>query len=336
MRYFPIFTDVHEKPIVIIGGGEDATRKVRLLAKSSACIKLVAARLTPELEHLVSLGDVQWLGQTYFAHQLDGAALAIIADTTLARRAAKDARARNIPVNVVDQPDLCSFLTPAIVDRDPVVIAIGTEGTGPVLAQIIKARIEALLHPALGGLATFAQSLRPRAEKLIPPGKARRAFWRRIFTGTVRDTFLRGDGPAVHTAVVNALADHKDDKAGRIDFIGGAAGDADLLTLRGQRKLLEADIIITGNSTTPALLDYARRDAERIIVDGEMPTQVLAALARDGKAIVRLLPGIVSRQSAEVSVIAGMNFDFDIVPGVESAAIVPFVPFKRQLAGSSL
>ena len=156
----------------------------------------------------------------------------------------KDARERNVPVNVIDRPKLCTFITPALVDRDPVIIAIGTEGSGPVLARLIKARIEALLHPAIGALASYASALRSRVETELPKGRQRRAFWRQFFSGPARDAFFDRDDEAVSKTVSTTISENQQTQPGRVDFIGGASGDAELITLKAQRRLIEADVII--------------------------------------------------------------------------------------------
>ena len=193
MRYFPIFTHIEDKPVLVVGGGEDAARKVRLLLKTSAKVRIVARTLTPELDGLVSHGGIEWCGLDYAPALLDDAALVYVADDDLAQQVSQDAQSRNVPVNVIDKPDLSTFITPALIDRDPVVVAIGTEGSGPVLAQLIKAHVEALLPSSLGGLASYAQSLRGRVETILPARRARRDFWPAFFTGKSRDAFLRRD-----------------------------------------------------------------------------------------------------------------------------------------------
>src|SRR3954470_12836849 len=163
MRYFPMFLDMRDRRVVVVGGGEEALRKVRLLLKSEASVTLVADRLHPELDGLVSHGAVAWLGTCFEAAMLDGAALVFVAaDAALEAAVSAAAQDRGIPVNVVDRADLSTVITPAIIDRDPLVIAIGTEGAAPVLGQGIRQEIEAMLPPRLGALARRAVQLRAR------------------------------------------------------------------------------------------------------------------------------------------------------------------------------
>ncbi|MGI9374439.1 MAG: NAD(P)-dependent oxidoreductase [Hyphomicrobiales bacterium] len=337
MRYFPIFTHIEDKSVLVVGGGEDAARKVRLLAKTSANIRIVAQTLTAELDGLVSHGAIEWCGHTYTPALLDDAALVYVAQDDLARQVSADAQARNVPVNVVDKPDLSTFITPALIDRDPVVVAIGTEGSGPVLAQLIKAHVEALLPTSLGALASYAQSLRGRVETVLPAGRARRDFWRTFFTGKSRDAFLRRDEKGFQSALEDALATPKIKKAGRVDFIGWSSGAADLLTIKAHRKLIEADILIYEAGTSPEILEFARRDAERLIIPSGAASAELVELASSGKSIVRLIPGAFSRQSTEVAALQRGGIAFDVVPGVDLATVLSFPDtHQRQSEGVAL
>jgi uroporphyrin-III C-methyltransferase/precorrin-2 dehydrogenase/sirohydrochlorin ferrochelatase len=188
MRYFPVFFDLEDRKVVVIGGGEEALRKVRLLLKTSAKIDVVAPVLHDEL---AAEPRVRWAGKAYEAGYLDGAALVYSADKELNERVSKDAQARGIPVNAVDAADISSFIVPSIVDRDPVVVAIGTEGTAPVLAQGIRMKIDALLPQDMGELARRAASLREHVAGRIPFANRRRSFWQEFFFGKVRKAFER-------------------------------------------------------------------------------------------------------------------------------------------------
>src|SRR5262245_50222948 len=271
MRYFPIFLDLRERRVVVVGGGEEALRKVRLLLKSEAVVTLVADRLHPELDGLVSHGAVAWLGTVFEDSMLDGAALVFVAaDEVLEQAASTAARARAIPVNVVDRADLSTAITPAIVDRDPLVIAIGTEGAAPVLGQGIRQEIEAMLPPRLGALARRAVALRAKVAARFDHGAPRRDFWRRFFFGTLRTSFL-ADRPATFEKALAAQLDlSPKQRCGRVALVGAGPGDPELLTLKAQRKLLEADVIVHDRLVGPGILEYARRDAIRIPV-GKTP-----------------------------------------------------------------
>ena len=199
---------------------------------------------------------------------LDGAALVISADATLNEAVAAAATARNIPVNAVDRADLSTFIVPSIVDRSPVVVAIGTEGTSPMLGQGLRARIDAMLPQALGKLAEAAGALRvPRCATQLPQGNRRRSFWQRFFFGDVRDAFIAGMSTSVTPRASKTCSATKRRRAeGRVAFVNAGPGDPELLTMRAQRKLLEADVIVHDRFVPPAILEMARRDAVRISV----------------------------------------------------------------------
>lgn len=180
MRYFPIFVDLQGRRVVVVGGGEEALRKVRLLLKTDAVIEVVAPQLHAEL---AESSRVHWVGTEFRPALLDGAALVCSADKALNAQVSAEAQARGIPVNAVDEADISTFIVPSIVDRDPVVVAIGTEGTAPVLGQSIRAKIDGLLPHSLGKVAARAQGLRERVANLVPAGNRRRAFWHDFFFG---------------------------------------------------------------------------------------------------------------------------------------------------------
>ncbi|MGO4835633.1 NAD(P)-dependent oxidoreductase, partial [Rhizobiaceae sp. 2RAB30] len=185
LNAFPVFVRVEGRVVVIVGNGDEALAKARLMAQSSAAIRLVADQPDHALAAWIAATEVAHVRVPYDASVLDGAVLAFAAtgDETLDRRISDDARALSIPVNAVDRPECCDFFTPALVNRAPVAIAIGTEGAGPVLAQLIRARIDQMLSPSLGQLAMLGNSFRDLAEKLLPKGSVRRRFWNDFFSG---------------------------------------------------------------------------------------------------------------------------------------------------------
>ncbi len=222
MRYFPIFYDLKDRPVTVVGGGEEAVRKVRLLLKTDAVINVVAPLLHDEL---AANPRVNWIARHYHIGLLDGAALVYSADAALNERVADDARALGIPVNAVDNPDISSFIVPSIVDRDPVVVAIGTEGTAPILGQGLRARIDAMLPQALGDLARAASGLRERVAATIPPGNRRRGFWYRFFFGDVRDAFLAQESCNYLAGVEGLFANEAAPAVGRVSFVGIGSHD---------------------------------------------------------------------------------------------------------------
>jgi uroporphyrin-III C-methyltransferase/precorrin-2 dehydrogenase/sirohydrochlorin ferrochelatase len=331
MRYFPLFIDLKARKVLVVGGGEEALRKVRLLLKTDARIELVASDLHPELTDLAIGGNLAWVGRNFAPSHLEGAACVFVAaDDELNGLVAAEAHKRDILVNVVDEADLSSALVPAIVDRDPLVIAVGTEGAAPVLAQGVRSELETSLPPFLGALTRAAADLRERVAKSLPAGSPRREFWRKYFFGSIRDAFERNSSAfdAEIDTALNALAAPP---VGRVSLVGAGPGDPELLTLKAQRKLREADVIVYDRLIGPEILEYARRDAERIAV-GKAPGKpspsqdeinaILIQEAKAGKHVVRLKGGdpyIFGRGGEEQAALEAHGILVDIVPGITAA-----------------
>ncbi len=328
MRYFPIFFDLKDRPVMVIGGGEEALRKVRLLLKTEARINVVAALLHDEL---AAEPRVHWIARHYHAGLLDGAALVYSADAELNDRVAADAKALGIPVNAVDNPDISTFIVPSIVDRDPVVVAIGTEGTAPILGQGLRARIDAMLPVKLGDLARFGSTLRDRVAEEVPAGNRRRGFWYRFFFGDVRESFLAGESCNYLAGVENLFASEAHPPRGRVSFVPLSSDDPELLTLKAQRKLQEADVIVHDRDVPQAILESARRDAVRMPVKGELydgATDLLIAEAKAGKLVVRLS---MKEASVEETVsVAAEGLCFDTLPTISQPKPADIIPFPAR------
>lgn len=327
MRYFPIFLDFEGKRVLVVGGGEPMLNKVRLLQRTAASIEIVAERFHPTLDGLVSHGALAWVGKQFEANQLEGVVAAFAAADEATNRAVSDAaKARNIPVNVVDRPELSTFLTPAIVDRDPLIVAIGTEGTGPVLAQGVRARIEAMLPYRIGELAEAAGRLRERVAGAVSAATGRRAFWHSYFFGPVASAFVSGDSRRYDAAVDQALAEAASPQAGRVSFLT-APSDPELLTLKAHRKLQEADIIVHDRQVDPRILDYARRDAGRVAVEAPAP-ELLLRQAGNGLHVVRLRGAaarLVASSARELTALAAASIPVELVPAHPEPAAEPAV-----------
>ncbi len=325
MRYFPIFIDLKERAVVVVGGGEEALRKVRLLSRTEARIAVIAEHLH---EELAANPRVEWVARQFGPALLDGAALVVSADPKSHELVSEGARARGIPVNVVDRPLLSSFLMPSIVDRAPLVVAIGTEGTSPMLGQGLRARIDAMLPQSLGKLAEAAGTLRGRVAKSIPMGSRRRAFWKRFFFGDVRDAFI-ADEPATYSSLVETLFRGRTiPDQGRVSFLSSGLGDPELLTLKAQRKLLEADVIVHDQAEAAGILEVARRDAVRIPLDQLAFTGIAAILIREAKAgrrVVRLRSG--KPLVEELAAVAAEGIPVETVPGVSAVSTGQIVTF---------
>jgi len=329
---FPAFFNVAGRKIAVFGNGEEAFAKTRLLANTDAAITVYADAPAADFAAFLKHQHIAVIHARYAPQQLDGATLVFAAtgDAALDARIVTDSRAARIPANAVDQPDYCDFLTPALVNRAPVAVAIGTEGAGPVLAQMIRAQVDQMLSPSLGALAQLAAHYRSAVDKLLPRGATRRLFWRRFFSGAVRDAVANSDVSAARKAATHLL--HNTDRVdGYVWLVGAGPGAEDLLTLRAQRVLMEADIILYDALVPEAIVDMGRRDAERISVGKRKGchsksqneiNELLVNLAEKGKRIVRLKSGdplVYGRAAEEMAALREASIGYEIVPGITSA-----------------
>lgn len=329
---FPAFFKVAGRKVAIFGSGAEATAKARLLANSSALITLYAENPDIELRGTVQTHDLALIEASFREDQLDDAVMAYAAtgNPEEDRRIVAAARAKKIPVNAVDQPDYCDFFTPALVNRAPVAVAIGTEGAGPVLAQMIRARIDRLLPPSLGRLAQFAAEYRDVVERLVPRGASRRTFWRKFFDADVASHIAADDEPAARMSATTLL-EERQTSTGHVWLVGAGPGAQDLMTIRAQRVLMEADAIVFDALVPHSLVDMGRRDAERYSVGKRKGCHsknqkeidaLLVALARAGKRVVRLKSGdplIFGRAGEELAALRTAGVSHEVVPGVTSA-----------------
>jgi uroporphyrin-III C-methyltransferase/precorrin-2 dehydrogenase/sirohydrochlorin ferrochelatase len=311
MRHFPLFMDLIGRPVLVLGTGELAERKAEPLRRAGAVV-----RLRP----------------VFNATDLNGCALAIGADASEddLLGLSQAACARGIPVNIVDQPALCSFIMPAIIDRDPVTIAVSTAGTAPVLARLLRQRIEAVVPPAFGRLAALAGRFSAEIRRRLPDTGMRRRVLERILIGRVADLVFAGQDTAAAAIMADELADGAR-ATGVVFLVGAGPGAADLLTLRALRVLGEADVIVHDRLVSNEVLDLARRDADRIFVGKaranhcmkqEDINALLVRLARHGKRVVRLKGGdplVFGRGGEEAEALAEAGVAFEIVPGITAA-----------------
>jgi len=316
MRAYPIFLEVKGRRVVILGGGEAAERRGETFSGLGAIVERVASAAEASLA---------------------GAALAIGAAAPEQELVAfHDAAMRlGVPVNVVDRPELCSFITPAIVDRDPLTIAISSGGAAPVLARLLRGRIETWVAPGWGRLAALAERFKAETRRLLPDVVRRRRMLERVFAGQVAELVLAGDEAAAEAAYLSELAGAASGEAaaqaGFVHLVGAGPGAADLASLRALRLLGEADVIVHDRLGTAAVLDLARRDAERIDVgksqgDHTMPQReinaLLVRLAREGRRVVRLKGGdpfIFGRGGEEADALRQAGVAFAVVPGITAA-----------------
>lgn len=333
MRHLPVFFDIAGRTCLAVGGGEVAARKVALLERAGGRVRVTSSKLVPSLSRGVAAGHIRHLAHSFTADQLDGSAVVVAAtdDRELNARVSWEARRRGIPVNVVDDPALCTFQVPAIVDRDPVLIAISTGGASPVLARWVRRRIEGMLPAALGRLARLADRWRPATKVRLESIKARKAFWENVFDGPAGQLALDGRDCDADRLLRQAL-DHAYPTPGAVYLVGAGPGDPELLTLRAHRLLQSADVIVHDRLVSDEILDLARRDAEMIYV-GKAPgahampqediNTLLIRLGRQGKQVARLKGGdpfVFGRGGEEMLAIEAAGLPCHIVPGITAAA----------------
>ena len=328
--FFPIFLRVAGRRVLVVGGGDVAARKIRLLARSQAHIDVVARELNEALQALVAAGELTHCGTEFEAAWLDGCALAIAAtdDAQLNRRVAAEADARGVPVNVVDDPQPSSFITPSIVDRSPLVVAIGTAGQAPVLARRLRERIETLLPAAYGRLADFMGAARERVQQSLPAPQ-RRGLWERFLDSPGAEAVLSGS-EALAEVELRKLIDGEPQR-GEVYLVGAGPGDPDLLTFRALRLMQQCDVVLYDALLPDSILDLVRRDAERIYVGKrrarhtlpqEQINGELVRLAREGKRVLRLKGGdpfVFGRGGEEIQELAAAGIAFQVVPGITAA-----------------
>jgi len=334
MRHFPIFLDLRGRRVVLAGGGDAALAKLRLILKSEAQVTVFATNPAPEIitwdgerklrlvKRAFAPGDALCASLAYAANEDD-------AEDT---RVAALARADGALVNVVDNLEASAFITPAIVDRDPVTVAIGTEGAAPVLARAIKADIEAALPPTLGLLARIGQGFRKAAE-VLPKGRKRRDFWSEYYFDAGPEALAKKGKTGAELALSDLLIQHIDaaPTQGRVDLVGAGPGDPELLTLKARKLLDKADVVIHDRLVSSEILELIRREA-RVIDVGKKgfgaaaKQEDICALmiehAASGAHVVRLKsgdPGIYGRLDEEIDALEAAQITYAIVPGITAA-----------------
>lgn len=335
MQHFPIFVDLRAQLVIVSGAGETAVAKLRLLIKTEACITVFGENPHDQIQRLADADRLRLVERPIETGDAEGSRLLYAAndDAVEDARAAAIGRLAGALVNVVDDLEHSEFITPAIVDRDPVTVAIGTEGAAPVLARRIKAETEERLPPDLGRLAGIAKAFRPLAEAL-PTGRVRRRFWSRYYDD-VGPAALREGGEEAVGAALRALFTEvlqAEEDPGRVAIIGAGPGDPELLTLKARRWLHDADVVIHDRLVAPEILELARREALSIEV-GKMPggpswaqddiNALMIDHAQDGARVARLKSGdptIYGRLDEEMDALDAAGVAFEIIPGITSAS----------------
>ena len=332
MQFLPLFHKLQGRLVLVIGGGEVALRKARLLSDAGAVLRVVAPEIRSELQELAGPGGIFLRG--YASSDLQGVALVIAAtdDVPLNAQISAEAQALGIPVNVVDAPALCSVIFPAIVDRSPLIVAVSSGGDAPVLARLIRAKIETWIPATYGQLANLGKRFRERVKQLFPDVQQRRVFWEDVFQGQIAESVFAGKLEEGERLLEARLAGAAPRALGEVYLVGAGPGDPDLLTFRALRLMQQADVVLYDRLVAPAIIDLCRRDAERIYVgkrraDHAVPqeqiNQLLIDLAKQGKRVLRLKGGdpfIFGRGGEEIEQLAAKGVPFQVVPGITAAS----------------
>ncbi len=329
-----MFFDLAGQKVLVVGGGEVALRKVSLLERTGASIKLVAPDIGPELIQRAAAGQLKLAIREFAAEDLVGMRLVIVATSRRAvnRWIANLCEAANIPVNVVDDREASRFIVPAIVDRDPVLVAISTGGTSPVLARRLRERLEALIPTRVGQFASWLQTLRDPSRQKLRDTDERRRFFEALVDGPAGRRFVEGDSQGAQRIAQQLLSTTSTAPraAGEVTLVGAGPGDPELLTLKALRALQDADVILHDRLVPAAVLEFARRDALRICVGksagkvGSTQEEINALLiqhARQGSRVVRLKGGdpfIFGRGGEELQALAAAQIDYSVVPGISA------------------
>lgn len=330
----PVFLPLAGRKLVIVGGGDLALRKLRLALKTGADIHVVSPEIHADIEAIVRSGKIAWADRAFDATDVEGASAVFAAtgiedvDSAVSRAAGE----AGVPVNAVDRPEISSFTMGSIVDRAPMVIGISTDGAAPVLARRVKTLVEQAIPERIGDVAAFARRFRDTVRRLVPTERARRAFWESFVDGPVARLVLAGREPEARAAMIAEInGDRPAPAFGKVLLVGAGPGDPELLTIKAARALQEADVILHDRLVPDAVLEHARRDADRISV-GKTPggpsvpqeetNELMASLAEDGKTVVRLKAGdpfIFGRGGEERAFLEARGIQVEIVPGITAA-----------------
>jgi uroporphyrin-III C-methyltransferase/precorrin-2 dehydrogenase/sirohydrochlorin ferrochelatase len=333
MDYLPLFFDLRDRPVLVVGGGSVAARKVSLLRAAGAHVHVIAPACSEDLRGLRAQGVIDTSERAFWPADVVGKAVVIAAtnDARINEQVAQAARHHNIPVNVVDQPALCSFILPAIVDRSPLLIAVSSGGAAPVLARRLRAQLEALIPMGYGRLAAMARRYRATVKRHIATTTGRRRFWETVFAGPIGERVLAGREAEGERLLRQALSDEAP-AGGEVYLVGAGPGDPELLTLRALRLMQQADVVLYDRLVSAPVLDLVRREAERVDVGKRcgkhtLPQDEINALllryAREGKRVLRLKGGdpfIFGRGGEEIESLAQAGVPFQVIPGVTAAS----------------
>ncbi|MCP3690096.1 MAG: uroporphyrinogen-III C-methyltransferase [Gammaproteobacteria bacterium] len=333
MNFLPVFLNIKNQPCLVVGAGNIAARKIELLLKAGASVKVVALEISEAVRQLTS---VQCERRSFEDADLDNVVLVIAAtdDQALNTRVSMLARLKGIPVNVVDNPGLCSFIMPSIIDRDPVQIAISTGGASPVLARQIRSKLEGIIPGSYGELARLIDGYRQSVKSHFPHVEERRRFWESVLEGPVAEYAFCGRLEDARDLLEKLIkqAQAVPEYQGEVYLVGAGPGDPDLLTFKALRLMQKCDVVVYDRLVSKPVLELVRRDAEKIYagkassdhsLSQENINQLLVRLAREGKCVLRLKGGdpfVFGRGGEEISELIDEHIDFQVVPGITAAS----------------
>ena len=331
MDFLPVFQNIKGRLCLVVGGGEVGLRKTGVLLDAGARVKVVSP---VHVEGFADLQGIEPITARFAPEHLEGATLVIAAtnDAEVNRQVSELAQARNIPVNVVDAPALCSFIMPAILDRSPLMVAFSSGGASPVLTRMLRGKLETVIPQNYSRLASFAERFREQVKKQVTNPAKRRIFWENVFDGIVSEKVLTGDEASAEQMLNQMLADEDNIQRGEVYLVGAGPGDPDLLTFRALRLMQKADVVVYDNLVAKPIVDMTRRDAQRIYVgkkradhamQQEDINELLVRLAQEGKRVLRLKGGdpfIFGRGGEEIEKLAAHSIPFQVVPGITAAS----------------
>lgn len=331
MNYFPIFANLAGRPVLVVGGGSVAARKISLLLDAGAQVRVVANQLNAELSALAAENKILWLAEEFRAEHIRTVFLIIAAssDQALNRRVFQLAESCQKPVNVVDDRDYCSFIFPSIINRNPIQIAVSSSGSAPVLARLLREKLEALLPPSLGDMAEISGRWRDAVKAKLKSVTERRRFWEKQFNGRFAALVKNQQTAQAEQELAKQLEQNY--QGGFVSLVGAGPGDAGLLTLKGLQEIQQADVVLYDALVSDGILSLVRRDAERIFVGkrargGRTPQEdtnaLMVRLAREGRRVVRLKGGdpfVFGRGGEELETLARHQIPFSVVPGITAA-----------------
>jgi uroporphyrin-III C-methyltransferase/precorrin-2 dehydrogenase/sirohydrochlorin ferrochelatase len=335
MQYFPIFLDTKDLTCLVVGGGEVAARKVELLLKTSAGITVVAPWVCDTVQRFANQEKIQLMVRPYTESDLNNKQMVFVAtdNSELNAQIHDQARAQKILVNVVDNTPLCQFITPSIVDRSPIIIAISSGGVAPVLLRYLRQKLESVIPQKISLLGQFSEKFRDSVKKRFKSVTERRYFWEEVLDGDIAENVLQGNGQVAEKKFLDKLnAQDASKTAGEVYLVGAGPGDPDLLTFRALRLMQKADVVVYDRLVSPQILELVRRDAEKIYVGKAMSNhtvpqneinRLLAEKALAGNRVVRLKGGdpfIFGRGGEELETLIEHGVSFQVVPGITAAS----------------